>query len=97
MRLLSAGECWSVNTWNRILYTVSPKYEDVYGFVLWTSNSAPFYVQYTVTGYPHALERSVVTTERAITHMWNTTRIFEPFSVIRCYDLILVTTFTPIS
>ena len=89
MRRLAAGSCQAVNPWNRKPYTVSLKREDVDGFVLWTRNnapfagyllaiaeSAPFYVQYTVTGYPHALERSVVTTERAIAHMRNTTRIF---------------------
>jgi len=54
-------------------------------------------VQYTATGYPHALERSVVATERAIADMRNTARIFGPFSVVWRYDPILVTRLTPIS
>ena len=110
MRRLDAGECRAVNPWNRKPYTVSLKREDVDGFVLWTRNlapfagylpaiaeSAPFYVQYTVTGYPHALDRSVVVTERAITDMRNTARMFGPFSVVWRYDPIVVTTLTPIS
>ena len=110
MRRLAAGACQAVNPWNRKPYTVSLKREDVDGFVLWTRNlapfagylpaiaeSAPFYVQYTVTGYPHALERSVVTTERAIADIRNTARIFGPFSVVWRYDPIVVTTLTPIS
>ncbi|MBT5498997.1 MAG: DUF1848 domain-containing protein [Alphaproteobacteria bacterium] len=110
MRRLAAGACQAVNPWNRKPYTVSLKREDVDGFVLWTRNlapfvgylpaiaeSAPFYVQYTVTGYPHALERSVVATERAIADIRNTARIFGPFSVVWRYDPIVVTTLTPIS
>ena len=42
MRRLDAGECRAVNPWNRKPYTVSLKYEDVVGFVLWTRNLAPF-------------------------------------------------------
>jgi hypothetical protein len=110
MRRLAAGGCRSINPWNRKPYAVSLKRKDVDGFVFWTRNlapfadhlpeiaeRAPFYVQYTVTGYPHALERSVVATDRAITDMRDTARVFGPFSVVWRYDPIVITTLTPIS
>lgn len=110
MRRLAAGECRSINPWNKKPYAVSLKRKDVDGFVFWTRNlapfaghlpeiaeHAPFYVQYTATGYPHALERSVVATDRAIADMRHTARIFGPFSVVWRYDPIVVTTLTPLS
>lgn len=110
MRRIAAGGCRSVNPWNRKPYAVSLKHEDIDGFVFWTRNlapfadhlpeiaeRAPFYVQYTVTGYPHALERSVVATDRAIADMRDAARVFGPFSVVWRYDPIVVTTLTPVS
>src|SRR3546814_6174965 len=72
MRRLADGHCRTVNPWNGQVQAIDLSPEAVDGFVFWTRNlrpffdslptvrkRAPFVVQYTVTGYPHALEASV--------------------------------------
>src|SRR3546814_8297799 len=78
-RRLADGQCLTVNPWNGQVQAIDLSPEAVDGFVFWTRNlrpffdslptvrkRAPFVVQYTVTGYPHALEASVVPAARAI-------------------------------
>ena len=76
---LAAGEAWVRNPYGGMPYRVSLAPEDVDGFVFWTRNLAPFagalaaveargapyVVQYTVTGYPAALESGVPPVEHA--------------------------------
>ena len=55
----------------------------------------PFYVHYTVTGYPRPLERSVVTKERAIINLRELVERFGPRAAVWRYDPIVFTTITP--
>ena len=75
MRQLAVGECQAANSWNQKFDTLSLRRKNVDGFVLWTRNLAPFTgylpkitkrTPFCVTFYPHALERSVVVTKRAL-------------------------------
>lgn len=108
MQRLAAGSCRSVNPWNRKPYEVSLAPAAVDGFVFWTRNlipfakhlpaiaaRAPFYVQYTVTGYPHALERSVIPMSRAVDSIRETAARFGPRTVVWRYDPIVFTDLTP--
>ena len=107
MNRFAAGSCEAVNPWNRKPYSVSLAQGDVDGFVFWTrhlapfaeflpqiAKRAPFYVQYTVTGYPRVLERSVVTTERAVTDLRDLAERFGPRAAVWRYDPVVLTTLT---
>lgn len=79
------------------------------GFVFWTRNAAPFLaamrdvrqagypfvVQYTVTGYPRALETSVATSEKAVETIRALAGEFGPRAVVWRYDPIVATGLTP--
>jgi len=108
MRRLAAGTCRSLNPWNRKTYDVSLRAVDVDGFVFWTRNAipfephlpsiaahAPFYMQFTVTGYPRPLEQSVVSPDRAITNIQAIVKEFGTRAVVWRYDPIVVTDRTP--
>ena len=89
--------------------SVVPLRDGVDGFVFWTRNAAPFrdafcdvqaagipfVVSYTVTGYPRALEISVVDPVRAVADMRTLAEEFGPRAVVWRYDPILFTDFTP--
>ena len=80
---LAAGYCKMVNPYGGQVYRVGLRRDEVDGFVFWTKNlgpfldtlatvharGCPFVVQYTITGYPRALEFSVVEAARATAHM----------------------------
>ncbi|HLF58937.1 MAG TPA: DUF1848 family protein, partial [Alphaproteobacteria bacterium] len=71
---LRAGYCKMINPYGRKIVTVPLSRPDVDGFVFWTRNAHPFgdafaevagrgfpfVVQHTITGYPRALESSVI-------------------------------------
>ncbi len=108
MDRFAAGSCEAINPWNRKPYSVSLAPGDVDGFVFWTrhlapfanflpqiAERAPFYVQYTITGYPRSLERSVVTAERAVTDLRDLAERFGPRAAVWRYDPIVLTTLTP--
>ena len=105
---LAAGACRMVNPWGGQVYEISLKPEDVTGFVLWTRNIrplaphldrvtavAPFTVQYTVTGYPRALETSTVEPGRAIDDLCGLSRDFGVRVAVWRYDPILFSSVTP--
>jgi hypothetical protein len=105
---LSRGYCRMINPWGGQVYEVPLGPDAVDGFVLWTRNIAPlagslsevariapFYVQYTVTGYPRALESSTVPADRAIAAIQELRRRFGPRAVVWRYDPILFTDLTP--
>lgn len=107
MNRFAAGQCNAINPWNRKPYSVSLASGDVDGFVFWTRHlapfaeylpqiaaRAPFYVQYTITGYPRALERSVVSTEHALADLGALARRFGPRAAVWRYDPIVLTTHT---
>ncbi|MHA1108213.1 MAG: DUF1848 family protein, partial [Alphaproteobacteria bacterium] len=81
---------------------------EVDGFVFWTRNIgplhdrlgeiaslAPFMVQFTVTGYPRALEPGVIETETAIAQIRALANSFGRRATIWRYDPIIETSLTP--
>src|SRR5262249_46744980 len=82
MRRLRAGYCRVANPYGGGDYEVRLSAEAVDGFVFWTRNMrpllphldrirhvAPFVVQFTVTGYPRALESSVIPVDHAVAQL----------------------------
>jgi hypothetical protein len=79
------------------------------GFVFWTRNAAPFdaaladvaeaglpfVVQYTVTGYPRALEASVPEAARSVAVMRDLAKAYGARALVWRYDPILVSDLTP--
>ena len=96
------------NPFNNREYSVSLAPEDVDGFVFWTRNIAPFLehldelhaaghpfmVQYTVTGYPAAIERATAHWGRAVELMQLCAKRYGRKSVVWRYDPIVLTSVT---
>jgi Domain of unknown function (DUF1848) len=90
-------------------YEVSLRRPDCEGFVFWTRNIAPFrhalaevaarglpfVVQYTITGYPRALETSVTDAERSVVQMSWLAKTYGPRAAVWRYDPVLLTSPTP--
>ena len=108
MRRLAAGWCRMTNPWGGQIYDVPLSLDAVDGFVFWTRNMrplaarldsvaavAPFIVQYTITGYPRALETSTVPPDRAAADLKALARRFGPRVAVWRYDPILFTSLTP--
>lgn len=89
--------------------SVVPLRQGVDGFVFWTRNAQPFrsaldlvrapglpfMVQYTVTGYARALERSVVEPERAVADIRSLAAEYGRRAVVWRYDPIVFSDLTP--
>jgi Domain of unknown function (DUF1848) len=108
MARLTAGFCRVTNPWGGQVYEVPLTAEAVDGFVLWTRNIAPlaprlpnvaavapFYVQYTVTGYPRAIETSTCAAAQAIDAIRALRTDFGPRAAVWRYDPVLFTDLTP--
>ena len=106
---LQAGFCRMANPYNRNQrFLVSLRPEDVDGFVFWTKNmvpfmdvldevndlGVPFIVQYTINGYPRALESRVVDVTRSIQSFLAIANRFGPRTNIWRYDTIICSTLT---
>jgi hypothetical protein len=103
-----AGFCRVVNPYGGAPYRVALR-DGIDGFVFWTRNAEPFHpmlaevraaalpfvVQYTVTGYPRALERSVVDPARAVETIRHLAGDYGPRAVVWRYDPVLLTDLTP--
>ena len=111
-RRLETGYCKVVNPYNRhqvSIVDLTPAAVD--GFVFWTRNPGPFemtlidlaeehrpfMVQYTVTGYPRALEERVLDTDIAVERFRRLASKLGPRRFVWRYDPILLTDHTPIS
>jgi hypothetical protein len=108
MNRLRDGYCRVRNPYNGRASLVSLRHEDVDGFVFWTKNAGPFipnlreverlgfpfYVQYTINGYPRQLEFSVTDKERSIKHAKEISEGFGPAALVWRYDTILFSTLT---
>lgn len=108
-RRLAAGFCDVANPYGGRPYRVSLAREDVDGFIFWTKNlqpfldnlievkrrSFPFVVQYTINGYPRALESAVTDAARAVGHMAALARDFGPRAAVWRYDPVIDTDMTP--
>ncbi len=106
---LAAGYARVVNPYGGPPGRVDLTPEAVDGFVFWTKNLGPFLetlgevsgqgfafvVHYSVTGYPRALERSVIAPDAAVAHMRLVRERWGPRAVVWRYDPITVTTVTP--
>lgn len=104
---LEAGFCRVVNPYGGGVGEVSLRRGAVDGFVLWTRNIrplladldrvrevAPFVVQFTATGYPRALESSVIAAEDAVLQLRELRRRFGPRVAVWRYDPIIFTSTT---
>jgi hypothetical protein len=106
---LAAGFCQTANPYGGPPSTVDLTAEAVDGFVFWTRNAAPFTgalaevarrgipftVQYTITGYPRALESSVTDTKRSIETVRALVERYGPRVCVWRYDPVLLTSLTP--
>jgi hypothetical protein len=106
---LAAGSCSVRNPYSGKPYTVDLRPGAVDGIVFWTRNFAPvlrrgetlarfarpYVVQFTITGYPRAIEAAVIETGRAIEQMHALARSVHPGCAVWRYDPILTTTLTP--
>jgi hypothetical protein len=100
---LRAGYCRVANPYGGGSYEVSLMPGAVDGFVLWTRNLrplladldavrlvAPFTVQFTLTGYPRALESSVIAAAEAVEQLRELRRRFGPRAAVWRYDPIVI-------
>ncbi len=105
---LAIGEARVANPYGGPPYIVSLRPGAVDGFVLWTRNIgplagrlesvaaiAPFVVQFTVTGYPRALEAGVIETAAAVAQIRDLARIWGGRAGVWRYDPIVDTDITP--
>lgn len=97
------------NPYSAELYTVSLRREDVDGFVFWTRHfgpmlprlrslldfDRPFTVQYTVTGYPRALEAAVVPAQTAVEQIRALSRDVHALCPVWRYDPVVLSESTP--
>src|SRR5439155_7329815 len=108
LRPLAEGSCQVRNPYGGADYEVSLREGEVDGFIFWSRNiaplaphlaavrrRAPFIVQYTLTGYPRALETSVIDAPRAIAQIDDLAGSWGKRAVVWRYDPIVVTTLTP--
>ena len=106
---LSAGFCRMINPFNRKQHrVVSLRRGDVSAFVFWTKNLAPFtdglqevsemgypfVVQYTINGYPRALENRVVDRAKAIESFVRAAQRYGPRTMVWRYDTIIMSSIT---
>ncbi|MFN3077499.1 MAG: DUF1848 domain-containing protein [Alphaproteobacteria bacterium] len=106
---LAAGYCRVVNPYGGPPFTVPLTPETVDGFVFWTRNTEPFLdglamvrnlkfpfvIQYTITGYPRALESSVLDAERSVAQVHALAATYGPRAVVWRYDPVIFTSLTP--
>ena len=108
MKRLAAGFCRVANPYGGKPYEVSLRARDVDGFVLWTRNIAPlardlakiaeiapFVVQFTLTGYPRALEPGALDADRAVADIRQLAGTYGPRAVVWRYDPIIESGLTP--
>jgi len=102
---LAEGHAVVRNPWGGGDFTVRLDPDSADGFVFWTRNTAPFLdtldllaaqsrpfvVQMTVTGYPRAVERSVIDPARGIAQIRELSTRFGIRSVVWRYDPVLLT------
>lgn len=103
------GACRVANPYGGPDYRVPLRGPSVDGFVFWTRNIAPFrpalddvaargmpfVVQYTITGYPRALETSVAEPERSVALVRALAAAYGPRAVVWRYDPVTITSLTP--
>lgn len=108
LRRLEAGFCWTANPYGGPPARIRLTADAVEGFVFWSKNPAPFgaalsevrrrgipfVLQFTITGYPDAIEAAVPPAARSIAAMERLAVAFGPAALVWRYDPILLTTAT---
>lgn len=103
-----AGYCLVANPYGGPPSRVSLR-QGVDGYVFWTRNigpflpmldevrqaGLPFIVQYTLTGYPRELERSVIDPEQSLELIRRLAGEFGPRAVVWRYDPVMISGLTP--
>lgn len=105
---LAAGLCRVASPYGGAPYEVSLRPGAVAGFVFWTRNlgpllphletvaaRAPFAVQFTLTGYPRALEPGVIEPEAALGQLRALRGRWGARAAVWRYDPVLLSTLTP--
>lgn len=109
-RRLEAGFCRMRNPYGGQEYRVSLRPEDVDGIVFWTKNlgpflprlesvhrrGLPFVVQYSINGYPRALEWSVTDAARAVEQVRRVAGDYGPRVMVWRYDPVVFSSLTPV-
>ena len=109
LRRLAEGVCRTVNPYSGQVTQLRLDRDHVDGIVFWTRNAAPFLagleqlaaagtpfaVQYTLTGYPRPLERSVAPLEASLETMRRIARRHGPRALVWRYDPVMLTSLTP--
>jgi hypothetical protein len=102
---LATGEVTATNPYNQRPYTVDLRPDAVDGYVFWTRNARPFshalaavaaqgkpfVVQYTIIGYPRAIDANVIDPRLAIANARAIAERYGPRVVVWRYDPILLT------
>ena len=108
---LHAGYCKVVNPYNNRISCVPLDRASVDSIVFWTKNAGPFLhrldavaalgypfvVQYTINGYPRALESAVIDAARSTEHVRRISEHFGPRVAVWRYDTIVFSSLTPLS
>jgi DNA repair photolyase len=105
---LEAGFARVESPYGGASYEVSLRPGDVTAFVFWTrhiqplmpalpevAERAPFMVQFTLTGYPRAIEPGVIEAEAALSQVRELHRRWGARAVVWRYDPILISSLTP--
>ncbi len=109
LKRLAAGSCRVVNPYGGQIHEIALTPETASGFVFWTRNPGPFraaleevarrgfpfVVQITATGYPRALEASVLPPERSVALAGEIHASYGPRAAVWRYDPVLITSVTP--
>ena len=109
LKRLEARFCRVVNPYGGQVHEIPLTPETVAGFVFWTRNPGPFRValrevarrgfpfviQVTATGYPRALETSVLAPERVVALVAEIRAGYGPRAAVWRYDPVLITSATP--
>jgi len=108
MNRLRIGFCRMTNPYNGKSFDVPLDNDSVDGFVFWTRNIGPFlphldeihrqghpfYVQYTITGYPGQIDRAVPDADRMTRQFRRLAADFGRHAVVWRYDPIPITSLT---
>lgn len=106
---LAAGECRVINPYGGPAYRVGLTPDEAAGFVFWTRNAGPFLtgfdavaargfpfvVQFTITGYPRALEPGVPDAAMAIEQVRALATRWGSRVAVWRYDPVVLTSATP--
>lgn len=109
MGRVQAGWCCAVNPYGGPPSRIALDRAHVDGVVFWTRNPEPFLphlaelhargypfvIQFTITGYPGALEPRVVNTSHAVDCAWRIRERFGPHALVWRYDPVVFSSVTP--